>query len=75
VEEEWDQKDSRLAKYGQTVKERRAKTVSQTLSGGIGQCPVGSGIVRLEVSKNSKLNVRPYSGQVRHCPVGPDIVP
>jgi hypothetical protein len=33
AEEEWDQTDTRLAKYVQTVNERRAETVSRTMSG------------------------------------------
>jgi hypothetical protein len=57
-----------------TINEHQTKTVSRTLSGGAGLCPVGSGIVLLKVSVNSKLKVGPCLGQVEHCPVGLDIV-
>jgi hypothetical protein len=57
-----------------TVNERRAKTDSQTLSGRAMHYPIEPDIIRLEVSKNSKLKIEPCPGQVGHCPVGPDIV-
>jgi hypothetical protein len=46
AEEEWDQIDTRLAKYDQTMNERRAEKVSQTLFDGAIYCPIGSDIVR-----------------------------
>jgi hypothetical protein len=52
-----------------TVNERRAETISQTLSGGAGHCLVGQDIVQLEFSGNTKLKVGPCPGQVGHCPV------
>jgi hypothetical protein len=57
-----------------TVNEHRAETVSRTLSGGTGHCLLGSDIIQLEVSGNSKLKVRPSPGQVGHCLVGLDII-
>jgi hypothetical protein len=46
VEEECDQIDTRLAKYDQTMNERRAEKVSRTLFDGAIYCPVVSDIVR-----------------------------
>jgi hypothetical protein len=74
VEEEWEQTDTWLAKYGQNVNEHLAEKVSRILSGGAIHCPVGPDIVRLEVSGISKLKVGPCPSHVGHCPVGSDIV-
>jgi hypothetical protein len=67
AEEECDQTDTLLAKYDQNSNERRAETIRWTLSGWIGHCLIG-GIWKL------KLQVGYYPSQVRHCPVGPNIV-
>jgi hypothetical protein len=53
-----------------TVNEHQTGAVSQTLSGGAKHCLIVSDIIWLEVSRNSKLKVRPCPGQVGHCPVG-----
>jgi hypothetical protein len=63
VKEEWDQTDTRLAKYGQ----KSAETIRQILSGRIRHCPA-------ERIWKLKLQVRHYLGQVGHCLVGPDII-
>jgi hypothetical protein len=74
VEEEWEQTDTRIAKYGQNVNEHLAEKVSRILSGEAIHCPVGPDIVRLEVSRTSKLKVGPCPSHIGHCLVGSDIV-
>jgi hypothetical protein len=70
VEKEWDQLDTRLARYDQNCErtsggKSRSDIVrwSRTLSGGARHCPTGS-------FWSSKLRDGPCSGHVGHCPVG-----